>query len=65
MAQTIGTIILVVLALVVLAAVLNFVLGLIGIVFGLIPLLIKLAIIGGIFYFGWLAVHKLAHTPES
>ena len=65
MAQTIGTIILVVLALVVVAAVLNFVLGLIGIFLGLIPLLIKLAIIGAIVYFGWMVVRKLSHTAES
>ncbi len=64
MAQAIGTIILVVLTLVVISAVLNFALGLIGIVFGLIPVLIKLAIIGGIIYFGWLVVRKLADTPE-
>lgn len=65
MAQAIITIILVILALVVIAAVLNFALGLIGIVFALIPFLIKLAFIGGIVYLGWLVFRKLAHTPES
>jgi hypothetical protein len=65
MAQSVGTIILVILALIVAAAVLNFVLGLLGIVFALIPLLIKLAIIGGLLYFGWMAVRKLMHSTQS
>jgi len=65
MAQTIGTIIFVVLALVAVAAVLNFVLGLLGIVITLIPLLIKLAIFGGIFYLAWMVFRKLAHSNES
>ncbi len=65
MAQVIGTVILVVLALVVISAVLNLVLGLLGFVISSLPLLIKLAFIGGIVYFGWLVVRKLSHTPES
>jgi len=65
MAQTIGTIIFLVLALVVVAAILNFVLAALGIVFALIPLLIKLAIIGGVFYLAWMVFRKLAHTTES
>ncbi|MCI0660479.1 MAG: hypothetical protein L0220_05340 [Acidobacteria bacterium] len=64
MAHAIGTIIFVVLALVVVAAILNFVLAALGIVFGLLPLLIKLAIIGGIFYLAWMAFRKLAHRSE-
>ena len=64
MAQIIGTIIFVVLALVVIAAILNFVLAALGIVFTLIPLLIKLAIIGGIFYLAWMVFRKLAHRSE-
>jgi len=65
MAQAIGTIILVVLALVVVGAILNFVLAALGIVFTLIPLLIKLAIIGGIFYLAWMVFRKLAHRTEG
>ncbi|MCG3159823.1 MAG: hypothetical protein JMDDDDMK_00843 [Acidobacteria bacterium] len=65
MAQTIGTIIVVVLALVVLSAVLNFLFGVLGFVFALLPLLIKLAIFGGIIYLGWMVFRKLAHTSES
>ena len=64
MAQTIGTIILMVLALVAVTAILNFVLGVLGIVIGLLPLLIKLAIFGGVFYLAWLVFRKLAHSNE-
>jgi len=64
MAQTIGTIIFVVLALVALAAVLNFVLGVLGIVFAFIPLLIKLAIFGGVFYLAWLLFRKFSNSNE-
>ena len=62
MAQTIGSIIFVVLALVAVAAVLNFVLGVLGIVFALLPLLIKLAFFGGIIYLVWLLFHKSAQS---
>jgi hypothetical protein len=65
MAQTIGTIIVVVLALVVLSAILNFVFGVLGFVFALLPLLIKLAILGGIVYLGWMVFCKLTRTSES
>jgi hypothetical protein len=65
MAQIIGTIIFVVLAVIVVAAILNFVLAALGIVFTLIPLLIKLAIIGGIFYLAWMVFCKLTHRTES
>ncbi|HEY8458967.1 MAG TPA: hypothetical protein VIM99_01230 [Blastocatellia bacterium] len=65
MAQTIGTIILVILALVALAAVLNFILGVVGIFLGLLPLLIKLAIFGGVFYLAWLLFRKLADSKET
>jgi hypothetical protein len=65
MAQAIGTIILVVLALVAVAAILNFILGALGIFLTLIPLLIKLAIFAGVFYLAWLLFRKLAHSNES
>ena len=65
MAQAIGTIILVVLALVAIAAVLNFVVGALWIFLGMIPLLIKLAIFAGVFYLAWLVFRKLAHSNES
>jgi hypothetical protein len=65
MAQAIGTIILVVLALVAVAAILNFILGALGIFLTMIPLLIKLAIFAGVFYLAWLLFRKLAHSNES
>ena len=65
MAQTVGTIIVVVLAIIVASAVLNFVLGILGIALALIPLLVKLAIIGAIFYCAWMLVRKLTHSPQS
>jgi len=65
MAQAIGTIIFVVLALVVVGAILNFVFAALGIVFALIPILIKLAIIGGILYLAWMAYCKLTHRTEG
>jgi hypothetical protein len=69
MGQTIGTIIHVVLGLVALAAVLNFVLGVLGgviaIIFGLLPLLIKLAIFGGVFYLAWLAFRKFSNSSDE
>jgi hypothetical protein len=65
MAQAIGTIILVVLALVAIAAILNFILGFLGIFFAMIPLLIKLAIFAGVFYLAWQVFRKLAHTTEN
>jgi hypothetical protein len=65
MAQTIGTIILVVLALVAVSAVLNFVLGVLGIVLALLPKIVMLAVFGGIIYLAWLVFRKLTHTTES
>jgi len=65
MAQSVGTIVLVILALIVAAAVLNFVLGVLGIVFTLIPLLIKLVVIGGLIYLGWMALRKLTHSAQD
>jgi len=64
MAQTIGTIIVVVLALVVVSAVLKFALGLLGIVFLLIPFLIKLAVIVALCYFGLLVFRKLTRSRQ-
>ncbi|HEV2668161.1 MAG TPA: hypothetical protein VG324_24810 [Blastocatellia bacterium] len=65
MAQTIGSIILVVLALVAVAAVLKFILGVLGIFLSLIPMLIPLAIFAGVFYLVWLVFRKLAHSNDS
>ena len=65
MAQTIGTIIFVILALVVLSALLNLLFGVLGFAFALIKLLLPLAIIGGIIYLGWVVFCKLTRTTES
>jgi len=65
MAQTIGSIILVVLALVAVAAVLKFILGVLGIFLSLIPMLIPLAIFAGVFYLVWLMFRKLAHSNDG
>jgi threonine/homoserine/homoserine lactone efflux protein len=46
------------------AAVLNFILGVLGFVFTLLPLLFKLAIFAGVFYLAWLLFRKLAHSKE-
>jgi hypothetical protein len=65
MGQAIGTIILVVIALVVVAAVGSLVLSVLGIFLGLIPLLIKLAIFGGLIYLGWLVFRKIAQDKTA
>jgi threonine/homoserine/homoserine lactone efflux protein len=65
MTQSIGTIVLVILGLIVVAAVLNFVLGVLGIVLALIPFLVKLAIVGGLLYLGWMALQKLTRSTEG
>jgi hypothetical protein len=65
MGQIIGAIIFVVLALVAIAAILNFVLGALGIVLALIPLLIKLAIFGGVLYLVWLLFRKSERSDEN
>jgi hypothetical protein len=65
MGQAIGTIIFVIIALVVVAAVGSVILSVLGLAFALIPLLIKLAIWGGLIYLVWLLIRKLTNpaTP--
>jgi hypothetical protein len=65
MGQTIGTIIFVIIALVVVATVGSLILSVLGLLFGLRPLLIKLAIWGGLIYLGWLLIRKLARTTAD
>jgi hypothetical protein len=65
MGQTIGTIIFVIIALVVVATVGSLILSVLGLLFGLIPLLIKLAIWGGLIYLGWLLIRKLTRTTAD
>lgn len=59
MGEAIGKVIFVIVALVVIATVGSLVLSVFGLVIALIPLLIKVAIIGGIIYLGWMLVQKL------
>lgn len=59
MGEAIGKVVFVIVALVVIATVGSLVLSVFGLVIALIPLLIKVAIIGGIIYLGWMLVQKL------
>jgi hypothetical protein len=65
MGQAIGTIIVVVIALVVIAAVGSLVLSVLGMFLAFIPLLIKLAIWGGLIYLGWLVFRKIAQDKTA
>lgn len=59
MGEAIVTIILLIIGLVVAGAVLSFVLSALGLVLWFIPLLIKVAIYGGLIYLGWLVFRKI------
>lgn len=59
MGQAVGTIIFVIIALVVVAAVGSVILSVLGLAFALIPLLIKVALWGGLIYLAWLVIRKL------
>ncbi len=65
MGQAIGTIIVVVIALVVIAAVGSLVISVLGMFLAFIPLLIKLAIWGGLIYLGWLVFRKIAQDKTA
>ena len=60
MGEAIGKIIFVVIALVVIATVGSLVLSVLGLALALIPLLIKVAVIGGLIYLALLVVRKLS-----
>jgi hypothetical protein len=65
MGQTIATIIYLIIALAVIATVGSLILSVIGLLFGLIPFLIKLAIFGGLIYLAWILIRKLAQTAAD
>ncbi|MBL8166654.1 MAG: hypothetical protein JNJ50_00780 [Acidobacteria bacterium] len=65
MGETIGNIVFIVVALVVIAAVGSLILSVVGLVLGLIPLVIKLAIWGGLIYLAWLAIQKFTQKAAS
>jgi hypothetical protein len=65
MGQTIGSIIFIIIALVVVATVGSLLISVLGLIFGLLPILIKLAIWGGLIYLGWILVRKLMHSTAE
>lgn len=65
MGEAIGKILFVVVALIVIASVGSLVLSVLGLALTLIPLLIKIAIIGGLIYLAMMVVRKLAGTSSQ
>jgi hypothetical protein len=65
MGEAIGKILFVVIALVVVASVGSLILSILGLALALIPLLIKIAIIGGLIYLAMLVVRKLTGTSSQ
>lgn len=64
MGEAIGKILFVVIALIVIASVGSLVLSVFGLALSLIPLLIKLAVIGGVIYLGWVVFNKLTKSSQ-
>jgi hypothetical protein len=65
MGEAIGKILFVVIALIVVASVGSLILSIFGLALALIPLLIKVAIIGGLVYLAILVIRKLAGTSSQ
>ena len=65
MGQAIGTIIFVIIALVLVAVVGSVILSVLGLAFALIPLLLKLAVWGGLIYLAWLVIRKLTNPATQ
>lgn len=65
MGEAIGKIMFVVVALIIIASVGSLVLSVLGLALSLIPLLIKLAFVGGIIYLGWLVFNKLTKSSQT
>lgn len=65
MGEAIGKILFVVVALIVIASVGSLVLSIFGLALSLIPVLIKLAVIGGIIYVGWMVFNKLTKSSQT
>ncbi len=65
MGEAIGKVLFVVIALIVIASVGSLILSVLGLVLGLIPLLVKLAVFGGLIYLGWLAFNKLTKSSQT
>ncbi len=62
MLQALGTVLFIIFALVIIAAVGIAALSLLGLIVNLVGMAVKLAIIGGVIYLIWLGVRKLART---
>ncbi|MEK7830741.1 MAG: hypothetical protein AAB401_06610 [Acidobacteriota bacterium] len=65
MGEAVGKILFVVIALVVIASVGSLILSVLGLVLGLIPLLLKLAVFGGLIYLAWLVFNKLTKSQAT
>lgn len=65
MGEVIGKVIFVIIALVIIASVGSLILSVLGMVLGLIPLLIKLAVFGGLIYLAWMVIRKLTQSSQT
>lgn len=65
MGEAIGKILFVVIALVVIASVGSLILSILGLALALIPLLIKIALIGGLIYLALIVIRKLTGTSSQ
>lgn len=65
MGEAIGKILFVVVALVVIASVGSLVLSVLGLALSLIPILIKLAVIGAVIYLAWVVFNKLTKSSPA
>ena len=65
MGEAIGKILFVVVALIVIASVGSLILSVLGLALALIPLLIKIAVIGGLIYLALLVIRKLTGTSSQ
>lgn len=65
MGEAIGKILFVVIALIVIASVGSLILSVLGLALALIPLLIKIAVIGGLIYLALLVIRKLTGTSSQ
>ena len=65
MGEAVGKILFVVIALVVIASVGSLVLSILGLALSLIPVLIKLAVIGAVIYLAWVVFNKLTKSSPA
>lgn len=65
MGEAVGKILFVVIALVVIASVGSLVLSILGLALSLIPILVKLAVIGAVIYLAWVVFNKLTKSSPA